>query len=161
MAQQKKTLVNNLTQSIDELSREIQHASDKVRRGHDEALEMALEWRRKQIESIEQRYISQCSSVEERFGRLISLEQDMRNRLTTEAHQPLIAENPTDETLVFTPVSKIQADQPEKHVGFSSLFEQAAKDCCKQEITWVGGWAADAEKYSRLPPSNRKRQHST
>ncbi|CAF3405746.1 unnamed protein product [Rotaria sp. Silwood1] len=101
MAQQKKTLVNNLTQSIDELSREIQHASDKVRRGHDEALEMALEWRRKQIESIEQRYISQCSSVEERFGRLISLEQDMRNRLTTEAHQPLIAENPTDETLVF------------------------------------------------------------
>ncbi|CAF2823769.1 unnamed protein product [Rotaria sp. Silwood2] len=101
MAQQKNTLVNNLIQSVSELTREIQHASDKVRRSHYEALETSLEWRRKQMESIEQRYISQCSSIEERFGRLMSLEQNVRNRLTTEAHEPLIGANPTDETLAI------------------------------------------------------------
>jgi hypothetical protein len=100
MSQQNKTLVNNLMQTIDELNREIQNASDKVRHSHDKALEMAREWRREQMESIEERYMNQCCSIEERFGRLISFEQDVRHRLTTEADQPLTDPNLTDETLV-------------------------------------------------------------
>jgi chromosome segregation ATPase len=98
--QQNKTLVNSLIQTIDELNKEIQHASDKVRCNHDKALETAQEWRQEQLKSIEQRYMNQCNSIEERFDRLNSFEKDVRNRLATEAHQPLTDLNPTDETLV-------------------------------------------------------------
>jgi hypothetical protein len=100
MSQKNKTLANNMMQTINELNTEIQHASDKVRHSHDKALEKAREWRREQMQSIEQRYINQCCSIEVRFGRLISFEQDLRNRLTTEADQPLTDANLTDETLV-------------------------------------------------------------
>lgn len=100
MTQQNKTLMENLTQTIDELNKEIQTASDKVKLNRDKALEAAQEWRREQKKIIKERYMNQCSNIEERFDRLISVEQDMRNRLATEAHQPLTDRNLTNETLV-------------------------------------------------------------
>ena len=88
MAQQKERPTDDHIQSIHELSGELHSALEKVLCSHHDALEMGREWRRKQIESIEQRYMSQCHNIDERYDRLISLERDVRHRLATEFLPP-------------------------------------------------------------------------
>ncbi|CAF1470857.1 unnamed protein product [Adineta steineri] len=185
MAQQNENPTIDLTHSIRALKQEIDIASDKVQRDHDEALEKVNEWRQNQIEIIEQLYMGQCHDVEEHLSRLKSLDQDVRHRLATEIDQPLADLNVTNETMInlqqkvdsiFRDVSqlrwnvltkdrkiaiaKIPVSQPEKHSGFSSVFEQAAVDHDQQETTWVGGWAEEAKKYRIIPRSVQDRTNS-
>jgi hypothetical protein len=58
MAQQEKPLADDLIQSVHELRGELHHALEKVQHSHYDALEIVQEWRQKQIESIEQRYVT-------------------------------------------------------------------------------------------------------
>ena len=92
-----KTSGNDLMKTNNELNREIQHASEKVRDERERALENLKEWRRKQIEDIEQRYSIQWINFNERFNRLTSLEQDVRNRFATEVDKPLTDPNVYDD----------------------------------------------------------------
>ncbi|CAM2723696.1 unnamed protein product [Rotaria socialis] len=173
-----KVFASSLIQSADELIKEINTASDNIRLSRDKALATTKEWQRKQLESIEQRYLNHCNDIEERFKRLMSLEQDVRTRLSTEIDEPLVNGNLTDETAVVVqktidsvrqdvwqlrwnavtaklkvPKAEETADPPDKHQGFSKVFEQAAKDCNKQKIIWVGGWAKEAQNYKIITPS--------
>ncbi|CAF2113795.1 unnamed protein product [Rotaria magnacalcarata] len=161
---QEKVFPSSLIQSADELTKEINTASDNIQRSRDKALATTKEWQRKQLESIEQRYLNHCNDIEERFKRLMSLEQDLRTRLLTEIDEPLVKGNLTDETAVIVqktidfvrqdvPNAKKIADPPDKHQGFPKVFEQAAKDSNKQEMIWVGGWAKEAQNYKIITPS--------
>ncbi|CAF1611844.1 unnamed protein product [Rotaria magnacalcarata] len=175
---QEKVFQSSLIQSADELTKEINTASDNIQRSRDKALATTKEWQRKQLESIEQRYLNHCNDIEERFKRLMSLEQDLRTRLLTEIDEPLVKGNLTDETAVIVqktidfvrqdvwqlrwnavtaepkvPKAKKIADPPDKHQGFPKVFEQAAKDSNKQEMIWVGGWAKEAQNYKIITPS--------
>ncbi|CAF2900225.1 unnamed protein product [Rotaria sp. Silwood2] len=175
--QHETSLMNELTQTINDLTKQVQLALDKIQKSRNETLEKAKEMRRQKIQDIEKHFMSQCSNIEERYNQLMRLEEDVRKRLTIEACQKYITMNSedNDEAIVIQQMidslsqdiwqlrwnpSTIQTSTPngEKQAGFSPLFENAAADTLKTKDKWIGGWAEQASLARNEQNANKTQQ---
>ncbi|UJR17711.1 hypothetical protein I4U23_004609 [Adineta vaga] len=186
IAQHETSLVNELSQTINDLTKQVQLASHKIERSRNEALEKANEVRRQKIHDIKTHFISQCKSIEERYDQLMRLEEGVRKRLTIEVCQTCIKANSehsdkaiaiqqminshsqdvwqlrwnTPSQILKTSTAQASTDDVENHAGFSALFQNAAANTLETKDKWIGGWAEQAALARKTQNVNNTQQSS-